>query len=122
MRSIRRKVIGTVTAVLMASGIGVATATTASASSYSDAFDVDVVSVCRDQGHYGAWFGNWWNPYSLYCYDASLDVAMYPPSFSGGVSYAGPLDIESYCHRHFGDAYTAIAAANNIDGWLCVRR
>lgn len=46
--------------------------------------------ACKDQGHFAAISFDWFNPYSLYCYDVSVPM---------GLTIAGGVDIQAFCNK-----------------------
>jgi|ERR1035438_812336 hypothetical protein len=72
-------------------------------------YSINVVQACEDQGHLGALA---WNttPYGWFCYNFSPA----PP----GWDYAGGVDMQGYCNRHY-PGTRAIIYYNNLYGWRC---
>lgn len=68
--------------------------------------------VCNRQGHFGATYGWYWNPYSWRCYDLS---------FPFGFTIAGGLDINGWCAARYPGSYAGLTA-NNVFGWKCIKR
>jgi hypothetical protein len=86
-----------------------ASASTAASSWVQILYPIDVVRACQEQGHLGALA---WNtgPYGWFCYDPSTS----PPFWN----FAGGVDIQGYCNRHY-PGTRAIIYYNNLYGWRC---
>lgn len=110
---IRRGLIVLMTALGLTAGVGVISATPASAEpGYYVLYPVEATSVCRHQGNTGATSFDWGNPYSLTCYDLSIPA---------GVSFGGDLDIQGYCDWKWPGSVAKVHEWN-IFGWKCERR
>lgn len=96
----------------LVASVTIAAAAPASAEgSYNVLYPVEAYKVCRHQGNTGASSWNWYNAYSLYCYDLSIPA---------GVTFGGDLDIQDYCNDTWPGS-TATVVENNIWGWKCKR-
>ena len=97
----------------LASGITVATAAPAQAwGSYTYYYSVEGYKVCQSQGHTGASSINWFDPYSMYCYDLSVPA---------GITFSGNLDIQKYCSDKYPGS-TAVVDGKTIFDWKCKRK
>lgn len=112
MKNIKRGILALAMAIGFTVGIGISIAAPAAAEgSYSVLYPVEASDVCRHQGHFGATSFNWYDAYSLTCYDLSVPA---------GVTFTGSLDIQGYCSVKYPGS-TAMVAENNIWGWKCKR-
>ncbi|MDP9694428.1 UNVERIFIED_ORG: hypothetical protein J2X79_001987 [Arthrobacter globiformis] len=100
-----------ISSVLAPAGVA-APASVPTAGSLTYHYPVYQYQVCRRQGHWGASFTNYWNPYSWYCYDLSFPL---------GITWAGGLDINGWCKATYPGSYAGLDA-NNAMGWKCIKR
>ena len=73
-------------------------------------YQINYVQACQEKGHLGASFW-YWGPYAWYCYDYAFPV---------GIAYAGGMDIQAWCNRHYPGS-RAIVWYNSPYGWRCNR-
>jgi hypothetical protein len=114
-RRIKRGFLALAMAAGLTAGVTVATSTSASADTggeYTVYHPIVPADACIDQGHFGAISFEWFNPYSLHCYDVSV-----PPS----ISIAGGVDIQAFCNKKFPGS-TATVNGKTVWDWYCVRK